>query len=286
MSPAEIPWQEPAWLEEAHDWIRVHVEPTAPIEQPHVCPWSTVLRVPTADGPVWFKATIPAVGHETALLGELWRWSEHVQRPLALDGGRGWLLLPDGGPTLRRTMNGWEEWLDDVLPRYVELQRATATHADELVALGVPDHRLAGLPARAEALRPGLGEPTATLCERLAAAGIPETLQHDDLHSNNVFVDDGRVVFFDWGDSCVSHPLFTLVVLLRGVTHTFGAVDERRFLAVWGSGLDDAWEHAQRLGMLCRALTWRRVVDELSSPWSDQYEEWAQGWLDDYADAL
>ena len=37
-------------------WIRDHVEVTGEIEQPHVYWWSTVLRVPTADGVVWFKA--------------------------------------------------------------------------------------------------------------------------------------------------------------------------------------------------------------------------------------
>ena len=53
-------------------------------------------------------------------------------------------------------------------------------------------------------------------CELLAAFGIPETIQHDDLHDGNVFVRDGRNLFFDWGDSCVSHPFHTLVVTLRG----------------------------------------------------------------------
>jgi Ser/Thr protein kinase RdoA (MazF antagonist) len=28
---------------------------------------------------------------------------------------------------------------------------------------------------------------------------VDRTLQHDDLHDGNVFVRDGRYLFFDWG---------------------------------------------------------------------------------------
>jgi aminoglycoside phosphotransferase (APT) family kinase protein len=56
---------------------------------------------------------------------------------------------------------------------------------------------------------------------QLAGCGIPETLQHDDLHDGNVFVRDGRYLLFDWGDSCVSHPFHTLVVTFRAIAHRF-----------------------------------------------------------------
>ncbi len=55
------------------------------------------------------------------------------------------------------------------------------------------------------------------MCLRLAEVGIPETVQHDDLHDGQVFVRDGGYLFFDWGDSCVSHPFFTMSVTLEGV---------------------------------------------------------------------
>lgn len=284
-------WNDPEWLEQAHEWIRARVVPTGPIEQPHVRPWSTVLRVPTSGGDVWLKATMASVGHEPALLDALARWGvDCVPRPLAVDLERRWMLLPDGGPILRgvQTLERWEE----VLPLYVELQRETAPHADELVALGVPDHRLAVLPTRAGDLAPRV----AALCEELAAFGVPETLQHDDLHSSNVFVGAGGYTFFDWGDSCVSHPFFTMVVMLRSTAYHFELDEDgpetRRLLDVyldaWGGGdeLRAAFEPARRLGILCRALTWRRIVLDLPSPWSDQFEERATGWLDDFRESL
>ena len=45
-----------------------------PIEQPHVRPWSTALRIPTDRGAAWFKATGPGPAYEGALL-ELFRRS-------------------------------------------------------------------------------------------------------------------------------------------------------------------------------------------------------------------
>jgi hypothetical protein len=38
------------------------------------------------------------------------------------------------------------------------------------------------------------------MCRQLSAVAIPETVQHDDLHDGQVFVRDGRYLFFDWGD--------------------------------------------------------------------------------------
>ena len=49
-------WQRPEWLAEATEWIHERVEVTGEIEQPHVRWWSTVMRVPTRDGDLWFKA--------------------------------------------------------------------------------------------------------------------------------------------------------------------------------------------------------------------------------------
>ncbi len=55
----------------------------------------------------------------------------------------------------------------------------------------------------------------ARLCRELSAYGIPETIQHDDLHNGNVFVREGRYVFFDWGASCVTHVPYGLKLFLQ-----------------------------------------------------------------------
>lgn len=56
----------------------------------------------------------------------------------------------------------------------------------------------------------------------LAGHGIPDSLQHDDLHDGNAFVRDRAYVVFDWGDACVSHPFHTLVVTLRALAYRQG----------------------------------------------------------------
>ena len=278
-------WTEPHWLASAHDWIegelaRLGQQRVGEIEQPHVYPWSTVLRVPTADGPVWFKANIDELRHEarlTTLLAA--RRPDCVPPLLAADLERGWMLMADAGTRLRQLQaeeRHLGRWLD-VLPLYAGVQLDLGADVGELLALGVPDARLATLPEGYERLVAEAGVerrfrdavPYVTeLCEELAAYGIPETIQHDDLHDGQVFVRDGRYLLLDWGDACVSHPFCTLSVTLEGVLawgldDVENAVDTGPFrdayLAPWaeryGGDLVAASRLALRLGWAARAVS-------------------------------
>ena len=64
-------WTDPLWLAEAHEWIhaevaRLDLGAVGAIDQHHVRPWSTVMRVPTESGDVYFKANAAALQHEAA----------------------------------------------------------------------------------------------------------------------------------------------------------------------------------------------------------------------------
>ena len=77
-------WEDPAFLAEAVSWVDeklagLGLARTGDVEQPHVRSWSTVLRVPTAAGPVWFKANAPAFAHEVLVV-------DRVSRPRARAG--------------------------------------------------------------------------------------------------------------------------------------------------------------------------------------------------------
>src|SRR4029453_703277 len=126
-----------------------------PIEQPHLRPWSTVLRVPTSAGDHYFKATSPLLSHEPALTQWLaQRRPDCVAPVLAVKLDRGWMLMPDGGGTLRAVIQADRDicrW-DAALSIYARLQIDMAAHLDRLLALGCLDYRLAGLPARYGAL--------------------------------------------------------------------------------------------------------------------------------------
>jgi hypothetical protein len=65
-------------------------------------PWSVTHRVPTASGPVWFKANTMDCAYEAVLAEALARSRpDAVLEPLAVDAERGWMLTADAGTTLR-----------------------------------------------------------------------------------------------------------------------------------------------------------------------------------------
>jgi len=290
---------QPAWLDEAKAWItaqldRLGTSLTGEIEQPHVRWWSTVLRVPTSDGPFYFKAVAATWTFEPALTAMLARLVPHrVPEVLAVDDQRAWFLMRDGGTRLRELMESaadlhrWQE----LLPLYAELQIELAPHADRLLAIGVPDERLRVLPEHLrrllddrpdgltveeyERLLASVGDVEA-LCNELVEYGLAETIQHDDLHDGQIFVQDGRYLFFDWGDSCVSHPFHSLVVILRAIAWKLdlepGGAELQRlrkaYLEPFGSPDDlvAAAELAYRTGTIARALARHRYVSAREGP--------------------
>jgi hypothetical protein len=271
------------------------VEVAGEIEQPHVRPWSTAMRVPTADGIVWFKASAAALAHDGPVSAALARIRpDAVLAPLALEVERGWSLVPDGGETLRSVLAREPEpqrWIE-ALALYSELQLAAAPHVDELVEAGLPDQRLARIPELADDV--GVHD-AASLCDELAALGLPETIQHDDFHDGNVFVGGGGYRIFDWGDSCAAHPFFSLTVALRAFAHRFELGENGReverareaYLERWESfgprpELRTAAKLAERLGMLCRALTYRRIQLQSPEALMTVYDESVSGWLEDF----
>lgn len=292
-------WTDPAWLATAHEWVDarladLRITRTGDVEQPHVERWSTVLRVPTTDGPVWFKANDGSMRHEAAVAALLARRApDRVPSLLAADVDRGWMLMADAGRRLREVVleeRSLGRWLD-VLEATARIQIACEDAVDELLALGVPDMRLTALPGRYAGLMDQIGaearfrEAQATV-EELAAAlapyGIAETIQHDDLHDGQVFVRDGRQLVMDWGDACVSHPFFTLSVTLEGQI-AWGVDDEQdsedvapyreAYLAPYAAhhpdltaaDLTEAARIATRLGWACRAVNGHVPGDDRST---------------------
>ncbi|HEY1488623.1 MAG TPA: phosphotransferase [Micromonosporaceae bacterium] len=250
---------------------------TAPIEVIRERPWSMVAKVPTAGGPLWFKENRGDTRYETYLLAALAGWVPHaVLTPIAVDHERGWSLQPDGGTTVYESggepdARRWEE----LLSRHADLQRRLIVHVPEMLAAGVPDQRPAGLmarfdrlpvPAPALALRPSL----ARRADELAASRVPPSLQHDDLHDNNVFR-TGEV--FDWGDASIAHPFSVLLISLRVAADQLSAEPgdavlariRDAYLEPWSDLADRAElvrdvDNAIELGKIGRALAWQRSM--------------------------
>lgn len=218
---------------------------------------------------VWFKANGIGTRHEPQLLSALASLvPDLVPEVLAVNAERAWSLTRDAGPTWRAAIpvtDRWPLW-EDLLQRYAAAQLTLASDRTELLATGTPERSPATLPRQAADLiaeltllesdsgahpdahpdahadSGGLSTAdsealTARLtayghwCRDLDASGIPSTIQHDDLHSNNVCSSGSatdrttagpakasRII--DWGDASIGHPFGTLLLAIwsaRGV---------------------------------------------------------------------
>ena len=313
-------WSSPVWRANAVEWLdqrlaAVGLERTGEVEQPHLRPWATVLRAPTTGGDVWFKAAGPATGSEIGLYGLLGAVVPYaVLTPIALDVARGWMVLPDGGPSLDGSLAeiDFAIAMARILPPYADLQRALVPHGDALLELGLEDMRPANMPRRFdEALAAaekyvrshGTAADAATLrhlevmrervrswCERLGALPGGWTVDHGDLHQWNVLIGaDGleRPKFFDWGDAAVAHPFASLLVALSFLRDHVGRGDDApevvrardAYLDTWSDlgprgELVEAVELACRVGKVARALTGVRWISELTGSEAETYGRW------------
>ncbi|WP_405992455.1 aminoglycoside phosphotransferase family protein [Streptomyces sp. NBC_00986] len=271
-------------------------------------PWSVLVRIPVegagttaaaTSAAVWLKANPPASAFEAPLAAALARWvPEYVLEPLAVDADHGWSLLPDGGELFRQVLDrtptdprAWEE----PLRQYATMQRALVPYTKDLEQLDVPSARTTALPqvfdetvefigsvmertaaplrhpapdvdpTTLHALRPRL----LNWSEELADLGIPDSLDHSDLHDGQLFTPEpGRFTFFDWGDAAVSHPFCSFLVPAGRVTERYGpdALPRLRdaYLEPWtGTGrtskeLRHALTLAGRLAVIGRAVSWGR----------------------------
>ncbi|MCB9420218.1 MAG: phosphotransferase [Ardenticatenaceae bacterium] len=300
-------WQNPDWLEQVHQWIWDElavqaITVTGPIDQFHIRPWSTVMRAPTNQGNVYFKASTSVCGHDTAVTQTIFRYRpDTIPAVLAVDAKRGWLLLADGGQRLREAFREEKKPMQDwsaILADYARLQMDLAGHVAEFLAGGTPDQRLARLPAlyeevladtqwllidqpdgltAAEYERLLAAVPQVTeMCRQLAGYAVPESLHHNDLHDGNIFIRDGRYLFFDWGDSSISHPFFCLRTVFISMENTFGLAENdpifdtfgRDYWLCWRQfetelNLADAFALARKLWALSSALKYRMHLSQV-----------------------
>jgi hypothetical protein len=323
-------WTSRAFVEEARAWVAAQLAPrgsriTGEWKQPHVRVWSSTIRFETTEGRVWFKVNGNGTAYEAALialLGEL--------RPglapevLAHDDVRAWSLTRDGGPVLRSIAKPdalWGYW-ERLLPRYAEAQLALAEHRLRLLTTGIPDRGPAQLPVEYRRLldelvaRPtedgGLTREEASAlegllpvyddwCAELAASPMLDSLQHDDLHSNNVCWsgepgDLSSVRIIDWGDASVGHPFGTMLATLNSIAFHAGVRDDRRmddprllrildaslepFAGLGGRAQLLRWVAlARSTGCVTRALSWESALQEAPATMVAGEEFPVRGWL-------
>ncbi|WP_199423377.1 hypothetical protein [Actinotalea solisilvae] len=296
-------WSSDGFRDDATAWVRAALDPhgvalRGPLEVHRVRFWSAVLSATTDAGRVWFKATNPGQSFEATLLARLGRLApDDVVVPLAVDSGRGWLLLPDAGPAVRDrgavTTGDWEA----LVAHAARLQVALRGHHTELAAAGLPaldagqaEEHVTALVERLRRLPPGdpqrvaPDEARALLrglrgvaqgFDELARSGIPSTFQPGDVSVGNAVPrDGGGFRLFDVGDAFWSHPFAALQVPVRMATGSWPGppAPDDAVAARLGDAVLDAWgiapgadaarlvEAADRLASVQRCESWRRLL--------------------------
>ncbi len=292
------PWYRPGWYAEATGWLAAQLirrgrAIVAPPEQLRSWERAYLLRALTADGWVYLKAVPAMFAHEPPLTRELaWEYPGEIPTLLAHDDTRHWMIITDfGGVSLAgvRDMGRWAL----ALRRFAEIQIACIPRVAALRALGCPARPVHALStaldtllADTAALRPGTlagltgaeidilrarAPLLAVWCAELAHAPVPETLEHGDFWAGNVAATPAGYVYFDWSDSAITHPFFSLALFLADAVRAFPddpSIETRlrdAYLAPWATfaprdELVRVFALAQRVAPLHHAVTYHRDI--------------------------
>ena len=127
----------------------------------------------------------------------------------------------------------------------------------------------------------------AALCAELAAYHIPMSLHHNDLHDANIFYAAGRPLFFDWGDSSIAHPFFSLRTTFVIIEYSFDLEEGDPFFAELAHAYLRPWTVVETAGKLMAAFKLAQRLWALSS--AVKYKTLLRQQVelrDEYADAV
>jgi hypothetical protein len=296
------PWIYPNWLPQMRAWVQAQLKADE-CDPEQVKSWgiSAVWRIDTGQTTYYFKSVPELFAGEpeiTAYLADL--FGDRVPKVAAVDHERHWMLMPEFiGPLLRdnREPAVWSS----AAGQYARMQIESISRIDGLLSVGCADRRIESLRVDVDALVAALvddefridsglsvdeavdviaqADRVRSLCERLAASGIPDTLIHGDLHAGNIVNGVEGFVYFDWTDAAVSHPFFDLLTLV-GADWLRDEVDSRDAIleAYCGPWTDlmpmdtlmDAVDVALKLAPVYHAVSYRRIRD--ASPPASRWE--------------
>jgi hypothetical protein len=265
---------------------------TIRIEQLRSWQRSSIVRV-TAGERVFFLKAVPEVfAHEVPLSQWLAdHFPEHVPSVHATHPERGWMLLDQAAGAPLDEHPDRASWAD-ALREYAELQIATVKHADQLLAMGLPQRSAAWLMHGLDALladeavflidQPGgfshkellqlrskAGE-IRQRCEHLALCGIPVALEHGDFGQWQILAHQSRFTYLDWSDAGIANPLFSLASFLIDLPESLATPAASQqlvdaYLEPWArlvprADLEQAWTLSTELVGLYGALIYHREI--------------------------
>lgn len=213
--------------------------------------WSVVCRFHTNKGYVFLKIMPPALALEPGIINALRDdFQANVPTIVANNPDLHCFLMSDAGVRLFDYMTN--KFQDDILvnamQQYTELQIASVSQIEKLIALGLPDWRLEKLPAlyldllsqEELLLEDGLNKADLVqlkqlhgkfngLCERLSHFKIRDAFGHADFHDKNILInpENQQITMIDLGEVVVTYPFFSFLNCLHRAKENFALTDEQ-----------------------------------------------------------
>jgi hypothetical protein len=280
--PHMAAWTSEAFLAEVHAWVSAvaadaGISLTGERAQPHLRPWSSVLRYGAEHGDLWFKVNGTGTRHEAALVATLADLEPSLAPPvLAADPARGWSLTRDAGPVMRARGSAEELWgsWEVVLPFYAEAQVRLAEHASSLRASGVPVLSPATLPGVFRALVDDLSS---------IAPDEGGLTREQRTRLTSLLVEYGA----SWG-----FPIATMLVTMNSLAwHAKCEVDDPRVLRARDAYLEPFTRYAgrrallryvelaRRTGCVARSLSYRAALTGEPVATHRDYDFPVRAWL-------
>ncbi|MFS0823083.1 aminoglycoside phosphotransferase family protein [Bacillus sp. 1P02SD] len=282
-------------------------EITGSVEKVKDTAFCLVVRIPTNRGDLFYKENGLSTRHEAVVSKHLDLQSQgKTARIVASNETEGWFLMVDlKGKPLRKIKD--KQLWRRAIQEYAELQISQIEEVESLLEMGVPDRRMPILKQEIQhylkelcgtgltveetkkvmALQPEL----LSMCDQLDSI-LPASIEHGDLHSNNIRIVSDNIVFFDWGDASISHPFFSTRIfwhalndLIKDESEWLEMVNEFRpfYLEPWTkfasiTELDKALRISDELACVQRALSWHLYLTPYCKNKAETYDRPAQ-WL-------
>jgi hypothetical protein len=306
--PMAVPWYRPGWYATAASWIRDALAHRGITAMHQFRSWglSTLVRVESENGRYWFKANGPPFADEIAKTATLARRFPEVMPHLEVaDVDLGWAIFDDLGRTSLNDHLEPQGWAA-AGQMYARMQIDSIDLREDLVRAGFQIHDEARIArdiermvadedtltagdhaldvATVEAVRHRATEWGRAILA-LGELGIPLAIEHGDLHSGQMLIDDrGRVRVLDWSDVTLSNPLISLDTFVsalhrnlgphleQGHVATLEAAFGEAYLAEWASVVDrSTLEEGGRLVRMAaaplEAIPFWRMLPNMEQRW-------------------
>jgi len=308
ISSYQLPWSETGWFSDTKEWISNQLKiigytHIGDIEQVMVWEQSCILRISTSSEDVYFKALPEMYAHEPQTIQILSKlYPNNTPSIVATDIERHWILMEEFSGKPLMDVSEDAHWLN-ALETYSTMQIDSVNRIDDFLEADFSDRRLHRFPSHIDALFADtdamlpdhagglsgqeiealhlLSPKLKTLCSKLTNSGIPQTLEHGDLHPHNIQVAEQGYLYFDWTLCAITHPFFSLAYFLQFLHERCQdkakKIDSFRdaYLAPWRAfapqkHLTKTLEYAQLLLPLYWAITYHQAL----LPKMDSKDRW------------